>query len=158
FTATSTASEMRGRGLAGSFIGGHLCRAHQAGLRAATTRDAGFGEPSLDYTSIDSLLVSDRALGEAPLDVIGAELSDRVTDIDRVEFSGHVYNFHTGSGTYECGNHIIHNCDCAVAPLVGTHDPGRAINSATLSDSAQQIGVTEGGSPLYRHDGVLDLG
>lgn len=49
-------------------------------------------------------------------------------------------------------------CDCAIAPLMGTEDPGRTINSATLTDAAHPMGTVHGGAQLYRHDDVLELG
>lgn len=50
------------------------------------------------------------------------------------------------------------SCDCAIAPIVGTEDPGRSINSVTLTQGALMSGKTESGVPVYGHDGVLELG
>lgn len=50
------------------------------------------------------------------------------------------------------------SCDCAIAPIIGTHDPGRSINSATLTQGALMSGKTESGVPVYGHDGTIELG
>jgi hypothetical protein len=50
------------------------------------------------------------------------------------------------------------SCDCAIAPIIGTEDPGRAINSATLTTGVLNTGTTESGVRVYGHDGVMELG
>jgi hypothetical protein len=50
------------------------------------------------------------------------------------------------------------SCDCAIAPIIGTEDPGRAINSATLTTGVLNTGMTESGVKVYGHDGVIELG
>jgi hypothetical protein len=50
------------------------------------------------------------------------------------------------------------SCDCAIAPIVGTEDPGRSINSVTLAQGALMTGRTQAGVSVYGHDGVIELG
>jgi 8-oxo-dGTP pyrophosphatase MutT (NUDIX family) len=42
--------------------------------------------------------------------------SDRVIDLRRVKWSGHVYNLETESGWYMANSLVVHNCRCALAP------------------------------------------
>jgi hypothetical protein len=77
------------------------------------------------------------------------------------------------TGPYSCGMCVVASsvryhkqelmpihpaCDCAISPITGTEDPGRTINSATLTDTAQNTGTTDQGVDIYPHDGILDLG
>jgi hypothetical protein len=48
-------------------------------------------------------------------------------------------------------------CDCAIAPIIGSEDPGRMINSAILSDTANLDNLTPHGVNVYRHDDVLEF-
>lgn len=50
------------------------------------------------------------------------------------------------------------SCDCGICPIVGIHDPGRSINSVTLTQGALMTGKTESGVSVYGHDGVIELG
>ena len=111
-----------GGGLMGAFLGGHLCRAHEAGVRAAASRDAVVPEPPSDNAAGDPITVGDDVLGGVPVDVVDAQLFRRVTDISRIGFSGHVLNFQTDSASYEANGFIVHNCDCTVAPLYTASD------------------------------------
>lgn len=44
--------------------------------------------------------------------------ADRVLQVSRGYFSGHVYNLETESGWYVAGGIITHNCRCALIPIV----------------------------------------
>jgi hypothetical protein len=48
------------------------------------------------------------------------------------------------------------NCDCVIAPIVGSQDPGRLINSTRVFDEASPTGETADGVPIYSADDVLD--
>lgn len=49
-------------------------------------------------------------------------------------------------------------CDCAVAPIVGTRDPGRTINSAMVAEGAEPSAQTASGVGVYEPGGTLDSG
>jgi hypothetical protein len=49
-------------------------------------------------------------------------------------------------------------CDCAIAPIMGTYDPGRTIDSAILSGSAQEQGLGSEGMKLFGHGDVIEVG
>lgn len=46
--------------------------------------------------------------------VAGAVTLDRVVEVRRVRFAGHVYNLQTASGWYLAGGFFAHNCRCTV--------------------------------------------
>lgn len=53
----------------------------------------------------------------------------------------------------------IHSaCDCAVAPLVGSQDPGQIINSVTVTEGAQAAGTNSRGVNVFSGDNLVDLG
>lgn len=115
----SRRSRMSGSGLRSSLLGGHLCGAHATGVRAATAGNVGILEPSGHDVARDTPSVSDDVFSETVFDVVGSQFASRVSNISRVDFAGHVINFQTRSGRYEAYNHIIHNCDCVVEPILG---------------------------------------
>lgn len=49
-------------------------------------------------------------------------------------------------------------CDCAVAPILGTIDPGRTINSAILNESATEQAIGSQGMKFFTHDDVIEVG
>lgn len=49
------------------------------------------------------------------------------------------------------------NCACTVMPVIGTHDPGRSINSAVLT-TGDPLGQTPHGVNIYGPDSALELG
>lgn len=61
----------------------------------------------------DAILARQLASGET-IEVF----ADKVISVDRVAFSGHVYNLETGGGWYSANGIITHNCRCAWIPLV----------------------------------------
>jgi hypothetical protein len=174
----STVGLVGGADLGQTVFGGHLCRAHQAGLRSASGRYAVGGEYLSDGAPLSDVLASYSQLGHAvgvvPDDVIVGEVSpgaspgrfdppavefagqgraayadlgrrlldrlsgqvelDRVVEIRRVDYSGHVYNLHTGEGWYQSNNYIVSNCDCGIAPIIGTDDPGHVLDGQLLDD------------------------
>lgn len=115
---TSTGSGVRGGYLRGALFGGHLCSPHATGVRGATALDTCLNQPPANYGACDPLLVRDDVLSEAP-GVVGGQRFHRVIDVSRVNFTGHVYNFQTATGTYGAYHTVTHNCDCTVAPVFG---------------------------------------
>lgn len=54
------------------------------------------------------------------LSIFGVETElDEIVSVERVEnYSGHVYNLQTSSGTYIAEGVVAHNCRCALASVV----------------------------------------
>lgn len=155
---SSTNGIVRGGGLGLSLLDGHLCRAHEAGIRSAASGDLGFTEPALNDVARHPLLVREDVLGESVLDVVHPKLFDRVTDVGRVDFLDHVYNFQTELGTYESAGHIVHNCDCVVVPVMKGEDPGRSINNKLIGADAVPSAFNKHGVPIFDADQAIDLG
>jgi len=145
-------------GLTGALFGGHLCGAHLAGVGWPSAGDAGFVEPSCDDIARDPMSVREDVLGESVLAVVDPELFSRVTDVGRVDFAGHVFNFHTRLGTYEANSHIVHNCDCAIALILGEQDPGHIINSKQVGKDVTPTGESKSGVPIFSDNQLVDLG
>lgn len=155
---TTTGHAVRRSDLFGALFGAHLCGPHAAGFRRIAAGNTTLLEPSRDDSPRDPMAVREDVLGEAPVEVVSPELFCRVTHVGRVDFSGHVFNFHTRLGTYEADNYIVHNCDCVVAPIVGAQDPGRVINTRRVAEGATQTGETRSGVPVFSQDQTIDLG
>lgn len=49
-------------------------------------------------------------------------------------------------------------CDCAVAPVVGTEDPGRFVNNRLVGPDAIPNGTNRHGVPTFSADQTLDIG
>lgn len=49
-------------------------------------------------------------------------------------------------------------CDCAVAPILGTRDPGRTIDSAVLDVGAAEQAVGSEGMRFFSHEDVIEVG
>lgn len=64
-------------------------------------------------------VVTDTHGGRTLADSLAAFVeSDRVVDLRRVQWSGHVYNLETVAGWYFANGIIAHNCRCALLPSV----------------------------------------
>lgn len=113
-------------GLLLPLLGAEFRSSDSAGAGSAASWYLGSSEPALDNGSADPLLVRDDVLRDSVIEVVGPQAFNRVTDVRRLAFSGHVFNFQTRSGTYESDNHIVHNCDCRVDPIF---DPAHVSNS-----------------------------
>lgn len=49
-------------------------------------------------------------------------------------------------------------CDCAVAPIMGHSDPGRTIDSAILTEGAQEQAAGKQGMKFFDHNDVIEVG
>jgi pimeloyl-ACP methyl ester carboxylesterase len=49
-------------------------------------------------------------------------------------------------------------CDCAVAPIIGDHDPGQSINSSMLTTGAMPSAANKHGVQIYSGEHLVDLG
>lgn len=136
-----TCGSVRGRGLRFALCGRHLGRTQQTSRTSITRLDAPKEEFSLDsaagYASRGVDLIR-RLAGQVE--------RDRVINTRRVYGPDHVYNLHTVGGWYASNNHIVSNCDCSVAPIIGDRDPGQVINEPLLRETDAQMkaaGVTD---------------
>lgn len=72
--------------------------------------------PGLQRTAEDR-----RAYAERGMDLLrrlsGQVELDRVVEVRRVDFSGHVYNLTSAEGWYRANGLIVSNCDCQTLPL-----------------------------------------
>lgn len=83
-----------------------------------------FDAPSVEFSPESATAYA--SAGSALRERLASDVeSDRVIDIRRVDFSGHVYNLHTSEGWYSSDSHIVSNCDCGQRPYVG--DPSQQI-------------------------------
>lgn len=118
---------MRGTGLGGTFDCGHPRGADSSRPAAAARLDA----PAEQFSLQSAAVYASRGL-DLVRRLAGDVEADRVVETRRVGFRGHVYNLHTDEGFYTSAGHIVSNCDCGVAPIYGTADPGRVVNGSHL--------------------------
>ena len=123
--------------LADDFRGGQ-------GVPAATRFDpAGFeyaAEGRSAYASLGRSLL-DRLAGDVEL--------HRVVHIERVAYTGHVFNLHTAEGWYSSDDHIVSNCKCTTLPIYEDNDPGLSLNQQDLAEIYRAAGST-GAADLKR--------
>lgn len=73
------------------------------------------------------------------LRLAGQVTSDRIIELRRIQWSGHVYNLTSSEGWYEANGLIVSNCDCRHIPttenIAGdlTTDPRKAIESGQVT-------------------------
>lgn len=108
---------------------------------ASTKLDA----PTVEFDGEGLLVHADR--GRGVLDRLTGEVQlDTVVESRRVYASScHVYNLETSSGWYSSNNHIVSNCRCTVAPIIGDKDPGLVLDRETLDQVHARMRETFGG-------------
>ena len=101
------------------------------------TQYTGFGMPAHRNTSQFETTV-DRAprdlegLRQA-LDGFACDISfDEIVDVEINDFHGYVFNLQTSAGMYIADGILTHNCECALAPVVGESD---VPNGAAVEDA-----------------------
>jgi hypothetical protein len=67
---------------------------------------------------------------------------DEIVDLDRVDFSGHVYNLETREGWYDASSIVVSNCKCTTMPVTADQDPGRDLNAEDLGRIYAAAGST----------------
>lgn len=77
----------------------------------ATAFNAGAVEPSFNDVAADAELARQIQNGSA-----GEVFADDVVHIERVKFSGHVFNLETDQGHYTANGIVTHNCMCVMSP------------------------------------------
>ena len=99
-------------GVAGSVGRGDL--GNWQGFLPTTGLDAGSSERSENNRFGNAGLPSD--LGDA---FTGNVFPDAIVSVRRIRFAGHVYNLQTDRGYYLASGIVVHNCECALTPVVG---------------------------------------
>lgn len=156
---SSTSDAIGSERLSGTLLGGHLCAAHETGVRTAATRDVALLEPTSDGRATNTLLMRDRDFGESPIDIVDPKLLSRVVDVTHVDSSCHVYNLQTMTGTFEANSHIIHNCDCSIAPLFDNERPdmmpAEMVHKVIERDLGPKYVQAGGRGPIHYRDIVV---
>lgn len=151
-----------GGGLGLALAGGHAGCTHTPGVAAAPRFDA----PAEQFSPQSAAVYAERGL-DLQRRLAGEVVPDRVVEHHRVGFRGHVYNLNTVGGWYTAGCYVVSNCDCGIAPIIGTRDPGRVLNDGLLSDlkaqgprywQARHFQVDEDGSLVLPDVAVRDHG
>ena len=116
-------------------------------------------DPSGAEFSGQGLLVY-AGLGRSLLDRLAGQVQvDRVVSVSASDVMAcQVFNLHTGEGWYNAGGLIVSNCDCAIAPILGTIDPGRTINSAIMREGSTEQAIGSQGMKFFEHDDVIEVG
>lgn len=87
--------------------GGHAAETDDVLLALASQRDIGRHEPPGDGIAGDAELARQIQHGST-----GPVFADKVTNIKRLAFSGHVFNLETDQGHYTGNGIVTHNCWC----------------------------------------------
>lgn len=111
--ASAAPSFMSGRDKALTLLGGSPTHPNGHGIPATTERDSGGDQPLPEGCARDPETTSDRLLGFAC--GVGP---DRILQVSRVQFNGHVFNLQTRTGAYLAGGIVAHNCRCHAVPVV----------------------------------------
>lgn len=125
----SFGSGVRGGSLSESFGGGHSLGAFEASFGSSTTGN-----------TVGDQIVADRGPRnaepgfETQLRLTSEVSLDCVTELRRVNFRDYVFNLHTGVGWYFANGIVVHNCDCGIAEIFGTGDPGHIVNRELLNE------------------------
>lgn len=78
---------------------------------------AGF-DPEGDEATADGAAADPGREGDGQDGLASFVSLDKVVDVDRYAFSGHVFNLSTDTGWYYANGVIVHNCLCTFAPML----------------------------------------
>lgn len=107
-----------GAGHPGTLLGAGLGHALVHGGGAASERDPSVPERARDRWPGDTL-----GGGELLDGLAGLVATDQVRNVERRQWSGHVYNLQTGGGWYVADGYVVHNCRCSTV----AHLPGLSV-------------------------------
>lgn len=102
-----------------ALFGGRMRHAGMHALAAVARRNAMFQQNTANNAARMADPGSECFLGDA-----GKVVCDKVVNVRRYEWAGHVYNLQTSSGRYICNGIIAHNCRCALAAVEGPGGEG----------------------------------
>ena len=103
--------------LGGALLGRHLRPLDGLGGASVARGNAATIEPMGERLAADAKLARELLNGRA------FEVAlDQIVSVRRVDFSGHVYNLQTIAGHYNANGFVVHNCRCAIVPVVGDGD------------------------------------
>lgn len=78
---------------------------------------------------------------------------DRVVELRRVSFAGHVYNLTSSEGWYDAEGIIVSNCDCVMVPVQDwqdAHDKGLVSSFADAFERGEVRGLSEADAKAIR--------
>lgn len=78
---------------------------------------------------------------------------DRIVELRRVSFQGHVYNLTSSEGWYDANGLIVSNCDCVMIPVQNweaAHDEGYASSFMEAFDAGNVRGLSEADAQAIR--------
>jgi hypothetical protein len=90
---------------------GELAHPDDAGFALPPKLDPGLNQPAFDDVAADAELARNIQNGST-----GEVLVDNIVNVNRFNFSGHVYNLETEQGHYTCNGIVTHNCKCISSP------------------------------------------
>lgn len=139
-------------GVGGGGLGGDLFGRHLGGSgEASGTPVARFDAPSEEFS-----FESAAAYAGQGLDLVrrlsGRVEGDRVVELRRFSWSGHVFNLHTREGWYASNNHIVSNCDCNAEEIRGDRAPSKVVDQQLLDDTHDAIAAKLGRSEFSARD------
>jgi len=105
----TTDSIMRGSRLADPLLGSHMPPFDAFGITLRAERDAALTKADINNASGNVV-----TFGELIRRYPGEIILDQIVQVDRVDFSGHVYSMETGNGIYIAEGIVVHNCRCAI--------------------------------------------
>lgn len=104
----------------------HAAPLHRFGLALGSQLNASVAQSAVNSVSAYAIPST-----EDIRRIAGDVFADKVIDIWRRPFAGHVYNLQTSSGMYVADSIVTHNCRCAIIPVTLSYaDLGLNINEA----------------------------
>lgn len=110
-TRPATNCGVCGGSVGATLFGSQLAHPHDVGGALPSALDSSSVEPPVDHVAADSELarqIQDGSTGEV--------FADKVVNVERKAFAGHVFNLETDQGHYTANGIVTHNCRCIVAP------------------------------------------
>lgn len=122
-----------------AFLGGHLGVSEQSRLAGSATHDCALAEDALDRAKADAIRAPESNHAFA-----GEVALDDLVLVERREFEGHVFNFHSSEHWYDANSIITHNCNINTdSRWAGGVSLGPAVNSVDLSGEDNPHNVTK---------------
>lgn len=132
-----------GRGVSGGGLGHALVGGHGGGPQLpGGAAGARFDAPADKFSPENAAIYAQRGL-----DLIGRltgrVAGDRIVELRRIRWTGHVFNLHTREGWYVSNNRIVSNCDCDVEPIFDADTP-LVLDEKLLRDTHEQVRLFAG--------------
>lgn len=115
------------------------CKLATVDVDAVSARTLGYADAAAADLRADDVL-ADAGNGRSLTDRLAGQVqADRVVELRRIDWSGHVFNLHTVEGWYSANSIITHNCTCTVQPLFGT-EPVASVGTTVRVDLDPELG------------------